>query len=55
MNSATGQMLFDPFAVQLFGAGTFTSGPLTPWTLSVSLPLGAIVFWWKRLVRAAGA
>ena len=43
INWTTGQWNVMPVAVQLFGVGAF-SPPYGAWTLSVSLPLGAILF-----------
>jgi hypothetical protein len=42
INWTTGQQLFSPLSVQLFGAGFMRSGSVGPWFLSWSLPLGAI-------------
>lgn len=47
VNWTTGQWSLDPLQFQLFGAGAFS--PLFgAWTLSVSLPVGAIVFLLRR-------
>ena len=35
-------------SVQLFGASAGSAGPASPWIISVSIPLGAIMFWFKR-------
>ena len=34
--------------VQLFGGGISSAGPASPWILSASFPLGAILFWIRR-------
>lgn len=47
VNWATGQWAFSPFSIQIMGVGAFA--PLFgPWILTVSLPLGAIVFLFRR-------
>jgi hypothetical protein len=43
LNWTTGQWLITPLAVQFFSASAFAP-TYGPWTLSVSLPLGAIIF-----------
>jgi len=48
INWATGETEVRVLAFQLFGAGAFSSGLYAPWILSVSVPLGAIAFWYKR-------
>jgi hypothetical protein len=50
---ATGQWVFAPVAFQLFSASAFAT-PYGPWTLAVSLPLGAIVFLVLRKRLRAG-
>jgi len=47
LNWTTGQIRFTPVSFQIFGASAFAS-PYGPWTLGVSLPLGAIVFFLRR-------
>jgi hypothetical protein len=47
VNWTTGAWAFAFTYVQLFGAGALAS-PYGPWTISVSVPLGAIVFLWRR-------
>lgn len=47
LNWTTGQWLITPLAVQFFSAGAFAPA-YGPWTLSVSLPLGAIIFLFVR-------
>ena len=44
---ASGQWGFQPLIVQLLGAGA-VAAPFGPWILSVSLPLGALVFLVRR-------
>lgn len=54
LNWATGQYLFLPIAIQLFGVAAGTSA-YQPWTFIVSLPLGASVFLLVRKKLAAPA
>ena len=44
----TGQMDFHPIAFQIPGAGVMKMGLYAPWILTVSFPLGAILFMVKR-------
>jgi hypothetical protein len=55
VNWTTGQWGFMPMSIQLFSAGAF-SPPYGAWTLSISLPLGAIWFLLRKdnFRRAAG-
>jgi hypothetical protein len=48
LNWTTGATDFRLISVQLFGAGVMASSPFSPWILSVSFPIGAIAFWFKR-------
>lgn len=48
LNWTTGQTSMNPLAFQLFGAGAMTSGVYAPWIISISVPVGAIAFWFKR-------
>lgn len=43
INWTTGQVMFQPISFQLFGAGAFSQF-YGPWIVSVSMPLGALVF-----------
>lgn len=55
LNWTTGGVSFQPVSFQLLGAAAVRSG-YGPWWLSVSFPLGAVWFLWKRhtlLKRAA--
>ena len=49
-NWSTGQLLFNPlsFNFQLFGAGITKQGLYAPWIVSLSLPLGAILFFVRK-------
>jgi hypothetical protein len=55
LNWATGALTFTPIAVQLLSASGFRSAWIGPWVLSISLPLGAILFLArrKRLIGSA--
>jgi hypothetical protein len=48
LNWSDGNVHINPLRVQLFGAGFWKAGPFAPWLLSVSLPIGAIVFLLRR-------
>jgi hypothetical protein len=48
MNWTTGQTALRPISFQLLGAGASAAGPYAPWILSVSFPLGAVVFLARR-------
>lgn len=47
MNWATGVVSFNPISLLLFGAG-FYSGQFSPAMLSVTAPVGAVIFWLRR-------
>lgn len=48
LNWTTGETAIQPIAFLLFGSAAMTTGFYTPWILSVSFPLGAVLFWFKR-------
>ena len=48
LNWTTGQTALRPISFQLMGAGAAAAGPYAPWILSVSFPLGAVVFLARR-------
>jgi hypothetical protein len=54
INWTTGQQVFAPLSVQLFGASFMRPGLVGPWLLSWSLPLGAILVFirWRSRRRA---
>ncbi|TNE63498.1 MAG: hypothetical protein EP335_09495 [Alphaproteobacteria bacterium] len=35
--------------ISLLGAGVANAGPFSPWVFSLSVPLGALMYWWHRL------
>lgn len=48
LNWTSGDVGFRPINFQLGGAGVMASSMYSPWILTVSIPLGAILFWVKR-------
>lgn len=48
INWTTGQYIFNPLTIQFLGAGGGSGGEYSPLILSISIPIGAIVFWLKR-------
>lgn len=48
INWTTGQYAIQLLSVHLLGASASAAGPYAPWIISVSLPLGAILFWIRR-------
>lgn len=48
INWTTGQYAVQILSVHLLGASAMASGPHAPWIVSASIPLGAILFWFKR-------
>ena len=43
-NWTTGQMGYQPISLLIPGAAAFRGGPYAPWIISISLPLGALLF-----------
>jgi hypothetical protein len=48
VNWTTGQYWIQPLYVMLFLSPANSAGPFAPWIISTSLPIGAIIFWFKR-------
>ena len=48
LNWTTGEIRFQLINFKLFGAGIVKSGIIAPWIVSFAIPIGAIVFWFKR-------
>lgn len=48
INWTTGQVGFSLINISILGAGFSKSGNIAPWILSFSLPIVAIIFWYKR-------
>ena len=44
----TGLYAFQIFNFNFLGASAVKAGPAAPWVISASLPLGAIIFWFKH-------
>ena len=53
VNWTTGEYQLQPIGFQLLGAGAFAP-PYGPWTLTIALPLGAVIFLVLRERLAAG-
>lgn len=48
LNWTTGAISFAPFTMAVFGATAMAASIYSPWTISIALPIGAILFWFKR-------
>jgi len=48
INWTTGQVGFSLINISILGAGFSKSGNIAPWFLSFSIPIVAIIFWYKR-------
>ena len=48
VNWTNGAYAIQLLSVYLFGASATTAGLAAPWVISASIPLGAIIFWFKR-------
>lgn len=48
LNWTTGEYMTNLFSLHLLGAAAFSSGPYAPWIITVSIPLGAIIFRFRR-------
>lgn len=48
INWTTGQVGFSLINISILGSGYSKSGNIAPWILSFSLPIVAIIFWYKR-------
>jgi hypothetical protein len=48
LNWTTGTGSIKPIYFQILGAGFMSAGKYAPWILSISFPLGAILFWVKK-------
>ncbi|MCF7981573.1 MAG: hypothetical protein K9K86_06280, partial [Pseudomonadales bacterium] len=57
INWSTGQFGIQPLSIKLFSASAVAAGPFAPWIISASVPLGAIMFWFRRkgFIAASGA
>ena len=48
INWTTGEMTTSPIAFLLFGSSAMTASSYSPWIISFTIPVGAILFWFKR-------
>ncbi len=48
LNWTTGEISFSPISLHLLGVSAFAASIYSPWIVSVSLPVGALAFWFKR-------
>lgn len=48
MNWSTGQFSFQPLSFQLLGSSFQSAGLYAPWMFGFSIPLGAILSWFKK-------
>lgn len=49
-NWSNGAWNLQPVAFNLLGVGVLKSGAAAPWIFTLTLPIGAVVFWFKRKV-----
>jgi len=52
INWTTGELNFNPLYLSLLSAGATASSPYSPWVITISIPLGVIAFWIKRLISS---
>lgn len=57
VNWTTGQTAIQLLTIKLFSASAMAASPFSPWFISVSIPVGAILFWFKRkgFIKASDA
>ena len=48
LNWTTGAYSIQMFSINLLGSGAVADGPFAPWVVSTGIPLGAILFWFRR-------
>lgn len=48
LNWTTGELNYQVLSFHFFGAGAVSAGPYSPWFITISLPIGAVVFLLKR-------
>jgi len=48
VNWTNGKYAIQVLSIYLFGASAAATGPDAPWIITATIPLGAIVFWFKR-------
>ena len=47
-NSGNGSFKFSLIKLNLLGAGFTRAGIFQPWILEIGLPIGALIYWWKK-------
>lgn len=55
LNWTTGEYAFQILHVNLFGVSAFAASQHAPWILTLSVPLGAILFWIRRRELKTGS
>lgn len=48
LNWSTGQLIVQPLSFRVLSASALAASPYAPWIISVSFPLGAMMFWLRR-------
>ena len=48
LNWTSGEIGFQLLTLRILSVGIISSSPYSPWFLSISFPIGAIIFWFKR-------
>jgi hypothetical protein len=48
INWTSGAININPLSFQLLGAGFVSAGKFAPWIMTISIPLGALIFWIRR-------
>ncbi|MBC8041644.1 MAG: hypothetical protein H7Y06_13960 [Opitutaceae bacterium] len=48
INWTTGEIGFTPLSILFFGASAMAASPYSPWIFSFAIPIGAILFWFRR-------
>ena len=48
INWTTGEVEFAPLSILFFGASGMAASPYSPWIFSFAIPIGAILFWFRR-------
>ena len=46
-----GRFEVTPIVIKLLGGGFSRAAYAQPWLLEIGLPVGALVYWWRRTVR----
>ncbi len=48
VNWTTGAFGYQPISISLLGVSGGAAGPYAPLVISISFPLGAVMFWFRR-------